>query len=248
MDRDDLIQRSDWIARELVQPPEDAPDVCPCCRSWRNTTGTYCTNCTQTQHDLSAWCDTVIPISLYRKPSALRDWLKLYKPGELPPDPAYRQLIGVILARYFLEQGDALVDEFGRIDGVCVVPSADREPPHDLEQVYDEFVSDLGPPRLEVVERGHGELRWRHPNDTAYRTTARVAGQRILILDDVYTTGSRSQSATSALIGAGADMPAILVVARRLNLDFDDHVRQIWERQASTPFDFADWPFWRSRA
>lgn len=246
MSPEQLIEQSDSVARELVAPPEDAPDVCRCCRSWRNTAGNYCSNCLQAEDDLEHWCDTVIPISLYRKPSALRDWLKHYKPGEEPADPAYREPIGLILARFFLEQGDALSDRLGGIDGVCVVPSADRPPPHELATVYDEYVADLGPPSLDVVERGDGELRWRVYSDDAYRATVPVVGRRILVLDDVYTTGAHSQSATSTLTRAGATVPAVLAVARRLNLEFDDHVRSIWERQAGTPFDFADPPFWRS--
>lgn len=244
MNRHELVRRSDELACELVAPPPNADDVCPVCHSWRNTLGPYCTNCTQARDDLAFWCDTVIPISLYRKPSLLRDWLKFYKPGGEPQQPQYREPVGLILARFLLEHGDALYDHVDGYDAVCVVPSARQDPPHELAHVYDEYAGAVGPERADVLIRGEDEIRWRVYNDHSYRPATDVTGMTLLLLDDVYTTGAHSQSAASSLIAAGATVPAILVVARRLNLDFDDHVHAIWQRQAGHGFDFTDPPFW----
>ena len=44
--------------------------------------------------------------------------------------------------------------------------------------------------------------------------TSRVAGKRILLIDDVMTTGATVASAAGALIGAGAEKVSVLTVAR----------------------------------
>lgn len=239
-----LLARSDQLASELVAPPHEADDVCPTCRSWRNTDGPLCDNCSQARDDLDFWCDQVIPISLYRKPSPLRDWLTHYKPGDEPPIAEYRANVGAILARYLHEHSAALQEFVGGYDAVCVVPSTDRPPPHELAAVYDDYSPPGEPSLLDALERGPGRLSHRTYSDDAYIVTQSVGERRILVLDDVYTTGARSQSATAALTAAGAVVPAILVIARRLNPDWDPHVQAIWGRQVALPFDFTAPPFW----
>lgn len=59
-----------------------------------------------------------MPINLYHKPSVLRDWLTYYNPGEEPEQAEYKDQIGLILARYMLEHGAALMDRVGGFDSV----------------------------------------------------------------------------------------------------------------------------------
>jgi hypothetical protein len=129
---EELRRITDGIAPELVQPANDAPDVCPMCRSWRPETDPLCWNCTRAHQLLSRPCTTVIPISLYCKPSPMRDRLTLYKDGDKHQRQAYAPLIAAIVERFFLEHGDALRNMVGGWDVVTVVPSADRQPPHPL--------------------------------------------------------------------------------------------------------------------
>lgn len=80
---------SDDISRHLVHPPTDGPAVCVHCRSWANGRDGQCHNCRDVESMLGeVW--NVLPISLYVKPSELRDWLKFYKPsGGEEYDPKY---------------------------------------------------------------------------------------------------------------------------------------------------------------
>ena len=61
----------------------------------------------------------------------------------------------------------------------------------------------------------------------------------MLLLDDVFTTGARSQSAAYALEEAGAAVSAIVVVARRINLDWRPEVAEWWKRQLAIPFSWS---------
>jgi orotate phosphoribosyltransferase len=75
-------------------------------------------------------------------------------------------------------------------------------------------------------------------SDDAFVTTRSISGERILLVDDVFTTGSRAQSAASALQIAGGTVPAIMVLARRINPEFNSTASTVWHRQESIDFDF----------
>jgi hypoxanthine phosphoribosyltransferase len=63
-----------------------------------------------------------------------------------------------------------------------------------------------------------------------------IEGKRVLLLDDVYTSGASIQSAASTLALAGARVIAGVVVARFINPDFaPNFITQLKQR----PYDFA---------
>ena len=90
-----------------------------------------------------------------------------------------------------------------------------------------------------LLRRGPGETAHRKPDRHAFEPTTGVAGRRVLLLDDVFTTGARSQSAAYALEEAGAAVPAIVVVARRINPDWRPEVAEWWKRQLAIPFSWS---------
>lgn len=103
-----------------------------------------------------------------------------------------------------------------RWDAICVVPSSNTDRLHPLQVIADysiEYDSRLIAPLCRgPVQLGHGR-----PHRFGYVTETRFDGQRILILDDVYTTGARSQSAAHALSRAGATIALVAVIGRRIN-------------------------------
>lgn len=241
---DDRVSLSERLAAELVPPPADASDVCPVCRSWRPLDDGLCNNCRDNEASLSRAGTRILPISLYCKPSRLRDWLKFYKPGDEEYRPEFAALLGALLARFMEEHGDALERSIGGYDSVCVVPSSERPPPHPLAQVIDAHVEQLAARREDFLTRGPGQLGHRRPAVDAFRPTRDVVGRRVLLVDDVYTTGARAQSAACGLELAGAQVRAVLVIARRINPEWRAEVSALWNRQRAVPFEFTAAPFW----
>lgn len=225
------------IARYLVHPPTGGPEVCASCRSWNSGNVDRCNNCRDVESILGeVW--NVLPISLYVKPSELRDWLKFYKPsGGDGHAPEYGTKLSEILARFFKAQMHEIKSTWGPLDGFCVVPSTKGTIPHPLCQVYDS--ADIGLPLVDALIRGSGPLQHRHPNRDGFTCTSEGAARRIAVLDDVYTTGARAQSAAYALKSAGFEVPGIVTIARRLNLDYADEVRNLWDQASARPFDFS---------
>lgn len=240
----ELRRITDVLAPELVVVPDDAGDVCPICRSWRDWDDDMCNNCEQALHDLSAPCRFVVPISLYTKPSPMRDRLTYYKDPEESAHHRYAGEVAAIVDRFLSEHGDRLRDRTGGWDGVCVVPSESRLPPHPLGQALMQFSArHIDTPEVLLV-RGPGPLGHRALSDDAFLPLDDVSGRRLLVLDDVYTTGARSQSAASALTLADAEAVAIVVVGRRVNPSWRPGVEALWNRQAALAYDFEAAPWW----
>lgn len=75
----------------------------------------------------------------------------------------------------------------------------------------------------------------RAPNAGAFSVRTGLP-QNIVLLEDVYVTGARAQSAAKVLRSSGVSVRFILSVGRRYNLDFDGEVRAIWDRQTQMAY------------
>jgi len=240
-----LWDLSDRLTPHLVGPPTAGPGVCPRCATWLPTTGRHfvCDNCVEVREALDREPLTLSVISLYRKPSRLRDLLTRYKGREDEDDsfdPQCGREVRSMLGRYFMEHGDRLLTLAGGVDGIVVVPSSERPPPHPLEEVVDSLTLDL--PRWSMLARGSGVLGFRNPNKDGYRLDMFRVPSRVLLLDDVYTTGSRLNSAAAALSQAGHETVVALVLARRINTDYKPEARQLWMNATAEPFDWQTSP------
>lgn len=242
----ELRRITDVLASELVAVPPGGEDVCPMCRSWRDHTYELCNNCAQAFRDLSTPCGFVVPISLYSKPSPMRDRLTYYKDPEEPSHARYPGEVAAILDRFFYDHGDRLRERTGGWDGMCIVPSESRRPPHPLAEALRRFpAGNVDEPELLLV-RGSGPLGHRVLSENAFVPAEDVSGRRLLVLDDVYTTGARAQSAASGLTLAGGYVVAIVVIGRRVNPSWNPGVQAFWDRQAALAYDFGGLPWWAS--
>lgn len=243
--RDQIVQLSDQLVPELVPPPREDPGVCTRCRTWNDAApDPECSNCTDVRRALGVAPLAISLVSLYRKPSALRDWLTQYKgrPDDHDPlVPEYKDIVAALLGRFFLEHGHALYDRLNRYDAVVVVPSTSRQAPHPLEAVAHRALPSI--PVLHSLARGPGDLGFRKPAKDGYVVTENPESHnRLLLVDDVYTTGSRLNSAAFALREAGFDIAGAFVIARRVNIDFDPRAKELWARQSAETFQWRTSP------
>jgi len=222
----------------LVPPPSSSrAGICHWCRGLMKPGDEMCFNCDENARALDGTVQPVIPISIYAKPSAARDWLTFYKSdGDLPAEPAAQEAIGAILARFF-DENQAWVREL-RADGVIVVPSTLRPAPHPLEVLL-RHRSPLPLGLLPGLNRTAAPLGHNRPNPDAFSTSPNLEGKRVLLLDDVYTSGARAQSAAFALRRAGAEVTALCVIGRRYNPSYSEQSSEVFSAQSSVPFTWA---------
>lgn len=264
-DRAQIRDLSQRLTSDLTALPGRGPGVCPRCSTWtpvgdlsgsaidpvdaectKTVDGSgsigphdLCENCVEVRDALDREPLALSVISLYRKPSVLRDVLTRYKGRDDEDDPADSRCVTVVrsmLGRYLLEHGDRLCELAEGVDGIVVVPSTRRPPPHPLEDVVDSLHLDL--PRWSMLERGSGPLGFRQPNRDGYCVVMTREPSRLLLVDDVYTTGSRLNSAAAALSQYGHQTVAGLVLARRVNTAYAPEAAQLWATVTEEPFDW----------
>ena len=123
------------------------------------------------------------------------------------------------------------------MDVVTMVPSTTRPPPHPFEQAL-ELLPGLAPTVQTVLRPGSGKIGRNSPSDSGYETMREMDGDRVLLVDDTWTTGSHLQSAASALSLAGADVVAAVVVGRVIHTDWSFTGDDWWSEMRQTPFTF----------
>lgn len=197
----------------FVRPPLPGPDVCGVCRDWKALASTQCDNCINNANLLGAPSVHVHALTLYSRASPIRDLLTGYKNPQCSSQRlAHKAKIAQVL-RTLLSQ---LHDQRLRWNAICIVPSTNTDRSHPLHVITNRSIDHRGL-LIAPLQRGPIQLGHRRPHPDGYTTTARLDGRRVLILDDVYTTGARSQSAAHTLSHAGATITAIAVIGRRIN-------------------------------
>lgn len=241
---------SDTLRQHLVSVPKDVDEICPTCHTWLPTdqegipSPPECENCSEVRTALGRTPLVVAVASLYCKPSPLRDTLTRYKgrdDEDDPFDPAEVERVRSMLGRLLLEHGDAMEARFGEPDTLVVVPSTDRPSPHPLEAVLDSLGLDV--PMMPLLERGSGDMGFRRPHPDGFQTRPSDRARRVWLIDDVYTTGSRLNSAACALEAAGHRVLGAVVLARRINPGYSDEAAQFWDSARGETFDWQDGPW-----
>lgn len=235
----DIPLGTDSLKLELIAPPlTGVADVCPVCCDWSDSPPT-CTKCKGVEDAFGLHPTPVIPITLYSKPSVVRDILTFYKDQRGPDDVGLPAVVAALFERFFATHGKALAERYGKADAAVVVPGkGDRPPPHPLLVALRDLPAHSIPPLEDGLALGAGQIDRRAPRKDGYTVISEVAGKSIVLLDDVYTTGATAQSAAYALRAAGANVTAIVVAGRRLNPGWSPHVAGIVERQRALGFDF----------
>lgn len=225
------------IESHLRLPAAITAGICSSCRGLDYDGLGRCGNCRKTSVQLGAPLVPALPISTYRKPSQMRDWLTQYKPNaECPPDPAASHALVEVLGRFIAAAPRSLWDA---VDVITTVPSTSRIGDHPLLPIVEQ--AQQVRPVQQCLVRAEGPLGHGCASRAAFVAIpgAPVAGRHVLLIDDVYTTGARAQSAARALLDAGASKVTLLVLARRLNPEYHPMAQELWDRLDTIPYSFA---------
>jgi predicted amidophosphoribosyltransferase len=259
------------LAESVVTVPPVASGVCSVCHGCPGvmsdgTPWATCWSCTRVMEQLTHPCNRVVPVSLCRKApvdpkavstgSQLYDWLVRYK-SDWSSEATRARFSTWLLAilSHFLERhwGCLTLGGLKGIDVMTVVPSTkpdragDRHPLHRAMST----VTGLPAPLEVLLQRGPGILDRLQPSDDGFVPVdpAKVTGRRALILDDTFTSATKSQSAASALRRAGADVVGIVPIGRLIDPTYVPAGQEVepgqgehqkwWDRQLAQPFSFA---------
>lgn len=237
----DAARYSDPYLAACRPVPAGGPGVCPLCHAGLPAGYRLCHSCALTTSQVSHPTRHVVPVTLYQAPGPLWRLLRGYKDGP----PAIRGLLTVhvaaILGRFTARHLPCLAGALGgEPDAVTTVPTTRRERPgpHPLQAAV-MAVAALAPLHQPLLAPGPALTGHNQAGDTTFQVSRALAGQRVLLIDDTFTTGARLQSAASALSLAGASAVAALTVGRVIWPGRNENCRRIWEQASAAPFSFA---------
>lgn len=227
------VAESEVLLRACLPAPPAGPDVCRLCHGWTRPGYPVCYPCRLTSGQVSWPCARVEVVSLYRTGGVLHRALRGYKDGPPATRAVLSGRVAALVTRFLWEQGPVLAP--AGWDGIVVVPSTTGRPGcHPLERAL-AGSRWLAPQLLTgVLGRGPVEAHHRAAADRVFTVApeAELAGARVLLLDDTWTTGARAQSAASALQTAGAEVTAAVVVGRVVTPVAGAPTGTWWERHA----------------
>lgn len=223
-------EASDAYANAMRNPAAKRRGVCPICWTFHDPAYETCRACSRQEDHF----DVVAPITYSVHMGQMHDALRGYKDDPRREVRRYHSVRLTAILWRFLENHERCFADFAggkRFDLVATVPSKSSERDDERNQLRTIVGQWCGPTRE----------RWRrvlHPADppvlerlfsaARYVADAEVTGQRVLLIDDTWTTGGAMQSAAAALRQAGAAAVAGMVIGRHLHLDFD------WNSGSST--------------
>lgn len=214
---DDLVR---FAARSLAAPQAGAAGACLTCHgpAGRRARCSQCAlhfECAQ-----GSLADVVVPVALAAKGGAHAVRLWQYKSAQvLAPDagPGPGEVLRALLLRFLRDHGPCVWRAAGWPGGcapthVAVVPTGRARPgTHPLHDLIAPYLSTPWAPLWARPTAAHA--RDLDPERFGARE---VAGARVLLLDDTWTTGASAQSAAMALRSAGAVSVATVMLGRHM--------------------------------
>lgn len=232
------IEITDGLRHTYTRVLPAGEGVCKICHSQPGHGMAICSSCEYVMRRLSRPVGLVVPISLSEGTGALHHSLKYYKSDDTPEfyRQKYRREIAALLHRFVKEHRGCIAAAAGADwDVVTIVPSTSgRTGVHPFEDVL-QVSRFLFAEYRALLVRSAVEVAPRQPHDSLFEVTEPVHGRSILILDDTFTSGARSESAASALQLAGATVVGIVPVARYMNPEYS---AELLVRARQMPFDF----------
>jgi predicted phosphoribosyltransferase len=142
----------------------------------------------------------------------------------------------------FLSLHEQCVAAAARVSGfelVTTVPSGarERDKQHPLRRIVGDLVGPTRERYRQLLRRSLAPVAPREVNADKFEPLTRLRGERVLLIDDTWTTGASARSAAVALHGAGAGPVATVVIGRYLNRCWRDNARRLVDLEPA--FDWA---------
>ncbi|MDQ1206605.1 hypothetical protein QE377_002964 [Microbacterium sp. SORGH_AS 862] len=236
------MQHVNRILPQLAFNPIRHPDACVVCTGSRDLPANpVCNSCRELRGVAGEWrvANLVVPLSYACEVNAqFRQDIRNYKDGwpkDVQAEPLYR--LSALTWHFFYRHVQCVEAVGGPVDHIVLVPSGipgSRPDGHPLAALarfaprhWNELrIERTANARERVIDTGSLELR--PPVD--------LTGRHVVVFDDTFTTGAKSQSVAAVVRDAGARFVTILVVARVLNLGWaptaellQKHPRQPWD-------------------
>ncbi|MGO9754370.1 MAG: hypothetical protein ACLP8S_27085 [Solirubrobacteraceae bacterium] len=220
----------------VMLPPRRGPDVCVDCLNF--TRGfRRCFACTIAPSQL----DVIVPISYSVAYEQLHHALACYKRLEGLPARRLTRDLAAILWRFLAQHERCVAAAAGaaRFEIVTTVPSTDRDrdEQHPLREIVGALVGPTRARHERLLRRSGTQLPRRTFAPDLYEPTRSLRGERILLIDDTWTTGANAHSAAATLRNAGAGGVAAVVIGRHLNRAWHENDRRL--QRITRPFDWS---------
>lgn len=228
------------LANICTTVPSAGDGVCVVCHGRPNPGFETCFSCEQTAGQVTLPCETVVPISLYEVPSQLHFCLRGYKDNPSASVRSKLELdVAALAARFIRDHGDCIRESTDEWDYITTVPSTSGKHGgvNPLQAAF-ERVPWLGKQHREVLAPSEEPPKHNIATDTGLVTIADVDGDRVLLIDDTFTSGAHAQSAVSALQLAGVSVVAIVAIGRVIKPNFSETVKEFWKAQRAVKFSF----------
>jgi hypothetical protein len=154
-----------------------------------------------------------------------------------------RERLGVVvaatLARFANRHWACIEDAVGGAPSIVMtVPSTGgRKPPHPLVRAVLRSAA-LKPLYQDVLDLGDVSLQRLRASDRGFVSKYSLVGHRVLLIEDTFTSGTRTQSAASALRLAGAESVGVLIAGRVIEPGHCPDCQRVWDYAKATPFSF----------
>jgi len=217
---DQPLEPGSGLGAEGLLAPRRGLGVCQICFNLIGPDCLRCRACNAVENHL----DALAPISYSVGGSGLHREIAAYKRDAEPfVQHAVRDL-GAILER-FLAAHELCVGAGEPFHLVTTVPSSDpqRDRHNQLRRIVAELVPAVSARHQRLLVPSGVAVPARAFNRGRYRALDSLSGQRVLLIDDMWTTGASAQSAAAVLRGAGASYVAAVVIGRHLNRNYADN-------------------------